>query len=168
MTDRNTKNLTDMAHRRQAMLGELIDAMQDLHARRRRRKRLGATLAMVAILGAVLVLMLPRSVPPSTSIVAGPNNESDSIVVPAADERSLRSTIVVVSTDDEILKRYAATTSLRMTEFVNDEQLLATLEAIDRPTGLVRTTQAIWLTSAVTDAELHIPAPPRPIRLPPL
>ena len=44
---------------------------------------------------------------------------------------------------------------------VNDDELVTLLAQIDRPAGIVRSEGEIWLTNAVTDAELGL-TPPQP------
>jgi hypothetical protein len=42
---------------------------------------------------------------------------------------------------------------------VSDDELVTLLAQLDRPAGIVRSEGEIWLTDAVTDAELGLTAP---------
>lgn len=143
------------AARRDAMLRELTAAMQNLHQRRRRRKRIAATLTLMLLLGGVLVLALPRQTT-QQGPQQGPQlaHETQPQIQPSPEEQTRRVEIILVGTDPDIMQRYAANDAPRLVQMIDDDELLAALAAIDRPTGIIRTPEAVWLTAAVTDEEL--------------
>ena len=60
-----------------------------------------------------------------------------------------------------------APTTERLIQMVDDEELVTLLAQLDRPAGSVRSEGEIWLTNAVTDAELGLipPEPPDPLTM---
>lgn len=136
--------------RREQMLHDLIDDMQRIHrARRARRSALLATtpLLLLAMVFAWTRWTVAHAPPPgsSTKIVHAPNSASP--LQPAA-------IITVVQTDATVLDRYRATSSssaASQTSMLDDAQLLDALANINRPAGLVRTADRVWLTRSVTD-----------------
>lgn len=149
------------ATQRDAMLQELIASMQALHTRRRRRKRIGAMCILVAMLGGVMLLALPQhrtaEQPSRVQQIAEQTHEPEHHDKPHAEPR--RVNIAIVSTDPDAVQRYAVGDVPRIVQIVNDDQLLASLAAVGRPTGLIRSENAVWLTAAVTDFEINLERP---------
>ena len=164
-------------YRRENMLAELDREM----AKHRRRRRIAqrATLASLIILPLIATAMLlnhngttgpigesPEPVVASTetheeliTTNSLPTNATASFTIDRySSERSLQhSKIVLTSTSSTVEQWMAAGTSAgSMIEVIDDDELLRTLNAINRPTGLIRTAERTWLTRPVTDAELNI------------
>ncbi len=123
--------------RREVMLDELVGAMQRVHHGRRVRRRVGRTLAILTIFAGmawVIGSQLLFSDRAQPSLVA---NDPSQLVpgVPPTEPR------------------------IRL---LNDDELVALLAQLDRPAGIVRSEGEIWLTNAVTDAELAL-TPPEPV-----
>ncbi|MCH8316762.1 MAG: hypothetical protein IIA64_12395 [Planctomycetes bacterium] len=139
MTDHERSQLTpDGEARREAMLGELVGAMQRVHHGRRIRRRVASASALVAIfagLAWVIGSQLSVGDPARPQFVERPQQ-------PVPD----------------------APTNERLIQMLDDDQLVALLAQLDRPAGIVRSEGEIWLTNAVTDAELGLtpPQPPDP------
>jgi hypothetical protein len=158
MIDRNNQFpnlLSDEGQRRRnAMLPELIVEMRSVHRSRRRRKRVGGAVAVMAfIFGAVLWW---TQMPPT------PPRQSENTVVKHAPQLlnppvnvSDGGTIKRVQSDAGITERYRVTSSHHAVIILDDDGLLLTLQQINRPSGLVRSLTRTWLTNPVTDAQLQ-------------
>ncbi len=119
--------------RRDAMLDELVGTMQRVHHGRRVRRRVASALAVLTIFaGIAWVIGSQLSVgdPARPQFVERPQQ-------PVPD----------------------APTTGRLIQMVDDDELVALLAQLDRPAGIVRSEGEIWLTNAVTDAELGLSAP---------
>ncbi len=114
---------TYLKHR---MLTELTAAMRRHHARRRVRRRLATTSAMLAVAAGVLWVTASR---------------------PAAREHVERGDPPGHRSPTVQVIRHAHRTGLIRT--IDDDELLARLDEIDRPTGMIRTEGRVWLTEAV-------------------
>lgn len=153
--------------RRGAMLGELTEYMQRVHGARRRRRRVGAACGVAVVVFGLAVLALSgtpaRNDPPGRgdSPLAGRDHtvsQPDSSVdgdVPAPRD-GVGCVIRIVQTDPAVLERYRARPAARAI-LLDDQELLATLAAMNRPAGLIRYQGRAWLTASVTDAELGRP-----------
>lgn len=129
--------------RREAMLDELVGAMQRVHHGRRVRRRATSALAVLAIFAGmawVIGSQSPDSDRTQTQIASNPPPRQ----LPDA-------------TGTEPLIRLAQRTGV--VRMVDDDELVALLAQLDRPAGIVRSEGEIWLTNAVTDAELGLTAP---------
>ncbi len=140
MNEHERSQLTpDGEARREAMLDELVGAMQRVHHRRRVRRRAASASAVLAIFaGMAWVIGSQLSV---------------------GDPEQMR----IAETQPQPQLPDAPPTK-RLIQTVDDDQLLALLAQLDRPAGIVRSEGEIWLTNAVTDAELGLtPPPPEPV-----
>ncbi len=130
--------------RRDTMLVDLQRAMKHRHTRRRQVSRTLAVGALVITGGmATLFAMHPATPPPPTALTP--------TVVHTATH------VVWVKTDPSIGERmelYTATATIPRVIVVDDRELLAALEEIDRPSGLIRMNGLVKLTAPVTDKEL--------------
>lgn len=137
------------AARREQMLGELKVEMRRMHAARRTRKVLALNaVALAGIIGAFAVFSQPRSPTPST-VTPGvarfdPQGEQPTFAAPAF-------VITRESTPSDLMDKYAVRTPATTAESLSDAELLAALASIDRPAGLVRTGDRVWLTRDVAD-----------------
>ncbi len=151
--------------RRDAMLPLLQAAVMREGRRRRVRRsvaRGAATAALFILVGVALVNTWPTS--------HGPRGPRDDLAVETPDSRG--GLITIVQIDPGALGRYTFIADIDPADYiVDDEEFVAALAAIGRPTGLIRSQGKIRLTHAVTDAELAPPietpvgerlAPPAP------
>ncbi len=134
-----TRLTPDGNARREAMLDELVDAMQRVHHGRRLRRRAASALAVLTIFAGIAWVIGSQSLfgdrAPQGIFVERPQQ-------PVPD----------------------APPTERLIQMLDDDQLLALLAQIDRPAGIVRSEGKIWLTNAVTDAQLGLtPPPPEPV-----
>ncbi len=144
MNDHERSQLTPHGEaRREAMLGELVGAMQRVHHGRRIRRRAAGTLAVVAILVGIAWVI-------GSQLPVG-----DRVVPQIAENRSPRPLPDVAGTKPRI--QLAQRTGV--VRIVDDDELVALLAQLDRPAGIVRSEGETWLTNAVTDAELGLTAP---------
>lgn len=152
---------TDGMARRDAMLPELLDAMYRHHARRKaaRRALVGAGIgaAVVALAWGVSIALSPRAaVDPldgAAPRVADGGAEPGETAITDAPVRA--PIVAVIVTDPMILDRSrapAATGGVRVRR-LDDEALLALLDDIGRPAGLIRMKGETRLTRAVADDE---------------
>ena len=149
MTDHERTQLTPVGEaRREAMLGELVGAMQRVHHGRRIRRRVASALAVVAIFAGMAWVI-------GSQLTVG-----DRVVPQIVVDRPQQQVPDAPTT--EPLIRLAQRTGVIRT--VDDDELVALLAQLDRPAGIVRSEGEIWLTNAVTDAELGLtpPEPPDP------
>ena len=114
--------------------------------RRRHVRRLAvrgaATASLILIVGIGLVNIRPTS---DDRLIPGPSKDSGTVVT-------------ILRSKPGALDRYSITASMNPAKYVIDDyDLMATLSAIGRPAGLVRSRGRTWLTTPVTDAAL---APP--------
>ncbi len=149
MTDHERTQLTPVGEaRREAMLGELVGAMQRVHHGRRIRRRVASALAVVAIFAGMAWVI-------GSQLTVG-----DRVVPQIVVDRPQQQAPDAPTT--EPLIRLARRTGVIRT--VDDDELVTLLAQLDRPAGIVRSEGEIWLTNAVTDAELGLtpPEPPDP------
>ncbi len=142
--------------RRQAMLDELVAAMELTHRRRRTRRRLlGGAGCMCLALALVWLLWTGAS---------GPSHErqfADQPDAPFSDsptkevQRHLAYVSHIVHTDPTVLERCRARPTGSVLR-IDDRTLLAGLASINRPAGLIRIGGQVRLSAPVTDAELEI------------
>jgi hypothetical protein len=126
------------------MLGELTEAMQTHHRRRRLRRRVASSVGGLAVLAlaAVAARGLLQDAP-----VTRPGSRV-AVETPAAPKPSCE--IRLVRTDPSILDRYRARPT-RLVERLDDDGLLDELRRLDRPTGLVRVGGRAYLTASIAD-----------------
>ncbi len=127
--------------RRDAMLDELVGAMQRVHQGRRVRRRIGSTFVVLGV-SAVVAWTVGSQLTGLTSEPRELTWEDQS--EPVRDNTSA----------DRSTWRDVHRTGLVRT--VGDDELVTLLAQLDRPTGIVRSEGEIWLTNAVTDAELGL------------
>ena len=146
MNEQGRTQLTpDGEARRDAMLDELVGAMQRVHHGRRVRRRAAGALAVLAIFAGMAWVL-------GSQLPVGDRAQTDIAV-----NRPPQHVPDAVGT--ERLIRLARRTGVIRT--VDDNELVALLAQLDRPAGIVRSEGEIWLTNAVTDAELGL-TPPEP------
>lgn len=153
--------------RRQAMLGELLDDLGTLRRTRAERRRMAMSGAVVAGVGAAVLLSIvgrgpmspgprPRGWPVGTGMIATAPQAPGVLAVtdPSISGRWC------VRTDPDALRRYsgAAPVGAVIVEAIDDRSLVNELEAIGRPAGLIRSGGRVWLTAIV--AENQGPASP--------
>ena len=135
---------------REAMLGDLVARMKRMHRARRLR---GTAAAAACLLLMIVVLGLPaaaiRRTEPVRPLVSQPPPP------PAA------AGVRIVRTDPAVLDRYTAASSTNAV-IINDETLLRELARIDRPAGLIRMGDRVWLTADVVGADRDDRRPPKP------
>jgi len=149
--------------RRDEMMHELIADMRRLHRRRRiqRQVMIGGMAPIIAMIAIGLLWRgLSQHEPDAPRMTANKSNASSAPPLPSDDNSNAApapSTIVVrVQTDPTIVERWrAAPTSSAV--IIDDQALLDTLAALDRPAGLIRSQGRLWLTRPVTDKEIHQP-----------
>lgn len=146
MTDLERSQLTPTGEaRREQMLDELLGTMQQIHHGRRVRRRAAGALAVLAIFAGVAWVI-------GSQLTVG-----DRVVPQIVVDRPQQQVPDAPTT--EPLIRLAQRTGVIRT--VDDDELVALLAQLDRPAGIVRSEGEIWLTNAVTDAELGL-TPPEP------
>ena len=136
---------------RQRILSELLVELEHTRRQRMVRRRVGAGLAAAAMVCVTVAIAY-------MGVMSQRRNPS----TPPSMAQTVR-------TDESVLSRYAVTTelapklaaiiatsdvSLARIEMLDDRQLCDALASIGRPAGVVRSQGKVWLTSAVTDAEL--------------
>ena len=147
MNEHGRTQLTpDGEARREAMLDELVDAMQRVHHGRRVRRRVGSTFVVLGVSAVVAWTV--------GSQLTGLTSEPRELVREDQPEPVRDDTPA-----DRSIWRDVHRTGLVRT--VGDDELVTLLAQLDRPTGIVRSEGEIWLTNAVTDAELGL-TPPQP------
>ena len=140
MNDHERSRLTATGEaRREQMLDELLGAMQQIHHGRRVRRRAASALAVLTIFAGIVWVIGSQSLFGDRAqppfFVEGPQPQLP---------------------DTPPTKR--------LIQMVDDDELVALLAQLDRPAGIVRSNGDIWLTNAVTDAELGLSpmGPPDP------
>jgi hypothetical protein len=144
MNEHDQSHLSASGRQRRArMLEELTTTMRCVHRDRRLRRRAAAGTFMIATLVALSMLSMPEraSVGERLDMVLTPPQPT-----PGSSEPSVR----IVRTDPSILDRYVSRPSSSAI-IVDDEGLLETLAAINRPAGLIRSEGRVWLTANVVD-----------------
>jgi hypothetical protein len=157
MNDSPESSLTPQGHaRREAMLAELTGSMRRTHrARRLRRRAINTAVLSLGVLvlarwGLVETARLresprvadapsPRLNPPARNAPNGANSCS----------------IAWIESDPNIVARLAARPTSRVV-VIDDLALVAVLAALDRPAGIIRTTDQVRLTADVTDEALNL------------
>ncbi len=133
MTERSRTTLSPAGRaRRDAMLDELVGYMRRTHRLKMIRRRL---VDAVAVVGLGMLLGI-------AAWVFGSHGPSDDPPGGGLVESSRPA--------DRVLVRQ-----------IDDSELLRMLAEIGRPAGLVRSESRVWLTNAVTDAELGLREPPK-------
>jgi hypothetical protein len=143
--------------RREEMLAELQEYMARVHRGRARRRQAAALVMSLGAVAAATPLLLrtpgPRPQPPDmrrTAQGAGPQELSPRPEAPAIAQRSDASRIARSDPGPPSVRLWAGRSGL--VREIGDEELLAWLRGLDRPTGLVRSGGHVWLTASVTDA----------------
>ncbi len=144
--------------RLERMKADLAPEVTRSAGRRRARRRVfqgGA--AALALVGALSLALLVQGRP------RGPNGGESATVAhgeeaPAANEPASVLDFAIVETDRTASQGLIIREVVDPAPYVMDDQeLLRTLAAMGRPTGLVRTEGRVWLTEDVTDAERRDP-----------
>lgn len=136
--------------RREAMLPMLVDVMRHTHRRKRNRKRAICALLMIGSLSSAVWMSrsLHRSQQnPVAQLQVAQMEQNQKHIGPVR--------MIYVQTDLESVARYRAPTTPNNTIILDDTGLLLALEAIGRPSGLVKTAKRTWLTDNVADALLN-------------
>jgi len=168
MTDRHDDALSPAGQsRREAMLARLVDSMGAIHRRRRTRRRalVGSALAIAVVAWWIPAMPTMDEVEP-IQVVSAPSTPSRGARDPApqamrsARIKTVRTRPDLVAryqprTDKPALIRHVAASEPVAVEIIGDTLLIEVLAGIDRPAGLVRTEGKVWLTAAVTDADLE-------------
>lgn len=130
MTDQNSKKLSpDGEARKEAMLTQLVGQMNQIHSSRQVRRRVLHTLTLIIVCAiTVWFVALQYLSPLPIDIAKGPTGPGTYIEQPNAP----------------------------LIKTINDDELIALLAEMDRPTGIIRSEGRIWLTNEVTDEELGI------------
>jgi hypothetical protein len=136
-----------MNTRRDAMRAELIGAMNRRHQRRRMTRPVVAVVGLAALAG-LLVMSVDRPGAESDHLVRDIKPNGAPFVYPAPAIQA--AVIIEVQTDPGVLDRYNATGTGQV-QVISDEELLAALGEVDRPTGLIRESDAVRLTDDVFD-----------------
>jgi hypothetical protein len=141
------------AARREAILADLQSEMSRLHrTRNARRRTVSLAVPALMLLALIWLYRTQQSAPnaplttrsqPSTPPVPRPFQAMASGHMPALQ-------IVRVRTDSRAADRLRASVASSATH-ISDDDLLATLAALDRPAGMVRSDNRVWLTRAVAD-----------------
>ncbi len=141
MNEHERSQLTpDGEARREAMLDELVGAMQRVHHGRRVRRRVASALAVVAIVAGI-------------AWVIGSQSPVSDRSPPQIVERQPQQQVPNAPRTKPLIQLAQRTGVVRM---VDDDELVALLAQLDRPAGIVRSEGEIWVTNAVTDAELGL------------
>lgn len=147
MTDRTPLTPQGEA-RRDAMLQDLI-ARQSRHRRARRLQRAAsiATLMFITFATGILFLRAPR-------LPLAPRILAQKVPTPG---------IEYIETDHTLVSRWTVSASVDpaivihtrplAVEYLTDDTLLATLDRIGRPAGLIRTPGRVTLTTGITDEQ---------------
>ena len=142
------------AARKETMLGELVQVMQDTRRRRRTRRRVGA--AGATTVGLVLLLWIASQAPPGgptperiVENLAPHMTDLSEIPIPSA-----ACIIKIVRNDPNVVGRYRAKPMKSRIERIGDRTLVETLASINRPAGLIQFGDSIRLSAPVTDDEL--------------
>ncbi len=147
MTDHERSQLTPTGEaRREQMLDELLGTMQQIHRRRRVRRRLVGVAAMLLLFAGVV-----WGVASQLSFV----DRAKPLIV---EDQPLEE-LPDLSAPEPLIRPFARTGLVRV---VSDDELVTLLAQIDRPAGIVRSEGEIWLTNAVTDKELGLTRKPPP------
>lgn len=158
MTDESREKLSPLGEsRREAMLSELTAAMRRTHhARRLRRRSVGAAVCALAALAVARLSLISNPTPGRPPIEADRQGSAPSGLASAERSRKAPPCVVEhVRTDPAILDRFAARPT-NMPTFLDDRTLITALARIDRPVGLIRSGNHVRLTAPVTDAELEL------------
>jgi hypothetical protein len=162
MTDSDLNQGSRMNHlseqgaaRRDAILHDLIGTMQIIHRRRRIRRRAVLTGLPLLLVGLAIawIRLAPATVGRSTS---SPSIAQTDRTAPADTPEPARTANVLaimefVQTDPEIVARMSVPPG-SAAEILSDQQLVASLAAMDRPAGLIRNAGRAWLTRSVVDS----------------
>jgi len=128
------------------------EVTQAARRRRTRRRAVRGGGAALALLGALSLTLLVQSAPQgSTGGAQGPVARGED--EPATPEPQPTIDFAIVETDRTASQGLVIREVVDPAPYVmDDEELLRTLAAMGRPTGLVRTEGKVWLTEDVTDA----------------
>ena len=134
--------------RRDQMLADLKGHMRTLHHRRRVRRSVVVAGSMALFFGSILtsvwLLSKDRAAPPVNQIADGSHGEKQNAVA------SLPAVIVeMVQTDPGIVVRWRAQPAPQWV-LASDDELLESLAAANKQTGLIRSGSRVWLTNDVT------------------
>ncbi len=141
--------------RKQAMLAQLEPAVRR-RGRRRTARRLGLAATPLALLAVAWLLITSRTTPPipvSPPAIAR-TDPSETTTAPRPDRTEPAPTevlnpppprVVYVANDPRALDRFAAPPTATRVQRLTDEQLLAELDALGMPAGIIRTEQRVRL-----------------------
>ena len=145
MTDHVRSQLTPTGEaRREQMLDELLGTMQQIHHRRRARRRLVGVAAMLLVfVGVAWVVASQLSFVDRAKPLIVENQPSEEVPDLPAPE--------------PLIRPFERTGLVRV---VSDDELVTLLAQIDRPAGIVHSEGETWLTNVVTDEELGLTRKP--------
>lgn len=166
--------------RREVMLSDLLDIMQSTHNKRRiQRKTTSIAIIVIIIISMSTIAIIQTQ--RSNSTINNRNNKlvenkinPDTITnEPSTENINTRIDISIVHTQSDILTKYTPSNNNANTpvidfssfivsnqdnrnfrteiEWIDDDNLLATLASMNRPTGLIRTKDSVRLTNDVVD-----------------
>jgi hypothetical protein len=135
--------------RRDAMLADLTGAMQRLHRRRRMRRQMLSSTALVLLIVGVI-----RFSDFSGHQSAMTSRESPAVPITATTKLDAAITVYVHS-DATIEARYRAD-SAPIVVWIDDAQLIRTLIEVGRPAGLIHIGDRLALSAPVTDDEIRM------------
>lgn len=138
--------------RRERMLEDLIGEMRQSRSVRRRTALLAAPAALALAIILILRLGLPFAPRPSDGPLAVRERGGTPEALPPRTPTSA-AIITIVQTRPYAVDHYRASTSPRTAERISDSELLSALAFINRPSGLVRSGERVWLTRDVTDPQ---------------
>jgi len=144
--ERRTQLSESGQRRRDAMLEDLIGVMHDHHERRRTRRNV-ITFSAVAtlVLGTVYLVASASSVSPASPAQLAQLDSTHEVEAVPSMVRIAR-----VETEPGIADRYRAEPTNTVL-LIDDTELLETLQLVDRPAGLVRMGDEVFVTASVTD-----------------
>ena len=135
------------ARRRERMLADLKDQMCALHARRRTRRRIAAAGSMILVVGVIVssawFASRNRAIQGTNPVVSGKH-----IGAPNPAESPPAPIVELVRTDPGIVDRWRAQ-PVSQCVMVSDDELLESLAAANKQTGLIRSRGHTWLTNDV-------------------
>jgi hypothetical protein len=134
--------------RRDAMLGDLLLAMDTHHRRRhtiRRTVSVCGALLLIAGAAAYIITAAGANAPITAHSIVATNTQESIAPSPAPGMLIAR-----IDTDPTVLDRYRMANASSAI-ILSDTDLLESLREINRPAGLVRMEGEVWLTASVVD-----------------
>ena len=156
MIDQNNKQLSPAGVvRKKAMLSQLVGQMKHIHNARRVRRRIVYTFSLV-IVCAITVWVVSLKISSSRRDVFVRDTPSEIKQTPTVQNKSSQTSNTTIITHGFRSDPSPQILKTTLVKAINDDELIALLAEINRPTGIVRSEGRIWLTNPVTDEELGI------------